>query len=223
MDKIKIMRQKTIILFDLDGTLTDPAAGITKSVDYALRYFGIHTDNLNSLCKFIGPPLKESFMRYYGFDETQALLAVEKYREYFKDKGIFENELIDGMDGLLRRLAVDGRRLIVATSKPKVFADIILKHFDLMKYFSLVCGSELDGTRVMKSEVIRYALEGAGACDLSKAVMVGDREHDVIGAADAGIDSIGVLFGYGSPEELRTAGATLIAENAEELGNILIG
>lgn len=216
-------RSKTSILFDLDGTLTDPGIGITRSVNYALESFGIHTEDLNELCKFIGPPLKESFMIYYGFTEKQALAAVEKYREYFREKGIYENEMMEGIDVLLRRLADDGRQLIVATSKPKVFADIILEHFDIMKYFSLVCGSELDGTRVNKDEVIRYAIDKAGIQDLSSAVMVGDREHDVIGAGKVGMDCIGCLFGYGTRDELQAAGAALIVGTVEELGTVLLG
>lgn len=217
------MQNKSIILFDLDGTLTDPAVGITKSVNYALESFGVYTEKLNDLCKFIGPPLKDSFMHFCGFDETKALQAIEKYREYFRDKGIFENELIHGIDSLLKRLTASGKRLIVATSKPKIFADIILKHFDLMKYFDIVIGSELDGTRVNKSEVIQCALEEAEIKELDSVVMIGDREHDVIGAKASGIDSIGVLFGYGTTEELQSAGATLLVKTVEELGHVLLG
>jgi phosphoglycolate phosphatase len=217
------MKNKTYILFDLDGTLTDPAVGITRSVDHALGFFGIRTADLRELRKFIGPPLKDSFMRYYGFDKAKAQLAVEKYREYFSKTGIYENELIEGIDELLARLAQNGRKLILATSKPKVFADIILEHFGLMKYFSLVCGSELDGTRVKKDEVIAYALEMAGITDLDSAVMIGDREHDAIGARKVGIDCIGVLFGYGSREELKDAGATMLAGTVSELEALLMG
>lgn len=216
------MKNKTHILFDLDGTLTDPAIGITRSVNHALEYFGIRTADLQGLCKFIGPPLLDSFMKYYGFDENRAAMAVEKYREYFREKGIYENELIEGIEELLAKLIGDGRKLIVATSKPKVFADIILEHFGLMKYFDLVCGSELDGTRVNKDEVIMYALEKAGISDLDKAVMIGDREHDVIGARKAGIDCIGVLFGYGSRRELQDAGATILVGTVKELEAVLL-
>ncbi|NLK85984.1 MAG: HAD family hydrolase [Clostridiaceae bacterium] len=216
------MKNKTTIMFDLDGTLTDPAIGITRSVDHALEFFGIRTKDLRELCKFIGPPLKDSFMKYYGFDETTAMVAVDKYREYFRETGIYENELIEGIDILLAKLSESGRQLILATSKPKVFADIILEHFGLMKYFSIVCGSELDGTRVNKDEVIAYALEKAGIADLRSTVMIGDREHDVIGAQKAGIDCIGVLFGYGSREELQEAGAALLVETVEELEAALI-
>ncbi len=223
MLKKRYMKSKRTVLFDLDGTLTDPAVGITKSVNHALEFFDIQTEDLGTLCKFIGPPLKESFMKYYGFDEAKALLAIEKYREYFKVQGIYENELIEGMDILLEKLSNDGRQLIVATSKPEVFADIILEHFGLMNYFSHVCGSELNGTRVKKAEVIMYALDKAGISDPSSAVMVGDRKHDVIGAMEAGMDCIGVLFGYGSREELQDAGTALVVESVEELGAALLG
>jgi len=212
---------KDIILFDLDGTLTDPKVGITKSVQNALNTFGIHTDNLDVLCKFIGPPLKESFMRYYGFSEADALKAIEKYREYFKDTGIYENELYKGIDSMLLRLSTEGRQLIVATSKPTIFADRILEYFNISQYFSLVCGSELDGTRIRKGDVIKFALQEAGVQDFSRAIMVGDREHDAIGAKEARIDFIGVLYGYGSYKELENAGAAMIVETVEDLRDIL--
>ena len=216
------MQNKNVVLFDLDGTLTDPALGITKSVAYALESFGIHTDDLGMLCKFIGPPLKDSFMEYYGFSEEQALAGVEKYREYFRDKGIYENKLYPGIKEMLEKLKDNGMKVILATSKPKIFADIILEHFDIMKYFDLVCGCELDGTRGKKSEVIRYALDTAGISEPDSAVMVGDRKHDVIGAKEVGIMCIGVLFGYGGYEELKEAGADEIVETVEELGEVLL-
>ena len=217
------MQHKEVLMFDLDGTLTDPGVGITKSVKFALDYFGIHTESLKEHYRFIGPPLTQSFMKYYGFTEEQAQIGVEKYREYFRDIGIFENEPYQGIGELLDCLSRIGRRMIVATSKPKVFADRILEHFDMMRYFDLVCGSELDGTRVDKGEVISYALDKADIAHLSKVIMIGDRRHDIIGAKEAGIDSIGVLYGYGSYEELDEAGATLVVKSVEELGNVLLG
>lgn len=216
------IKAKEVILFDLDGTLTDPKAGITKSVAYALDSFGIKTEDLDDLCCFIGPPLKDSFMNFCAFSEADAVRAIEKYREYFKDTGLFENELYAGIDSMLQRLSAAGRQLVVATSKPKIFADRILEHFKIAHYFKVVCGSELDGTRTKKSEVIRYALEKAGITDVNKAIMVGDREHDVIGANDVGIPCIGVLYGYGSREEFEKAGAALIVESVEELGEALL-
>lgn len=217
------MQNKNVVLFDLDGTLTDPALGITKSVAYALESFGIHTDDLGKLCKFIGPPLKDSFMEYYGFSEEQALAGVQKYREYFGDKGIYENKLYPGVKEMLEKLKDNGMKVFLATSKPKIFADIILEHFDIMKYFDLVCGCELDGTRSKKGEVIRYALDTAGISEPDSAVMVGDRKHDVIGAKEVGIMCVGVLFGYGDYEELQEAGADEIVETVGELGEVLLG
>lgn len=211
------MMHDTCALFDLDGTLTDPKTGITKSVAHALHSFGIETEDLDTLCKFIGPPLKESFMNYYGFTEEQGDLAVAKYREYFSVTGIFENAVYPGIPEGLAALKADGIRLIVATSKPAVYAKQILEHFGLLPYFEFVSGSELDGTRVKKSEVITYALQNAGITDLSAVVMVGDREHDIIGAREVGIDSIGVLYGYGSRKEFEQAGADFIAETVTEM------
>jgi phosphoglycolate phosphatase len=209
------------ILFDLDGTLTDPAAGITNSVEYALSGFGIAVKNKNELNKFIGPPLKASFEKYYGFTEEQSVTAVEYYREYYKDKGIFENYVYKGLELLLKQLKENGKVLIVATSKPTVFAKQILDHFDLSKYFSFIAGSELDGTRVKKDEVIAFALSECGITDLSQAVMVGDREYDILGAKHAGIRSVGVLYGYGDLTELQTAGADYIADDISALTKLL--
>ncbi len=210
------------ILFDLDGTLTDPAEGITNSVIYALEKFGITPPQRSELYKFIGPPLIESFMKYYGFDKEKAPLAVEYYREHFKDIGIFENELIDGAAELLTELKEKGKRIILATSKPLVFASRILEHFKLAEYFDGVFGSNLDGSLTDKAEVIKKALFDSDITNLKATVMVGDRFHDIVGAAKNGIDSIGLLCGYGSKEELHTAGAKHIADNLYELKKYLI-
>ena len=209
------------ILFDLDGTITDPKPGITKSVQYALRAFGIEVEDPDSLCSFIGPPLMKSFQEYYGFDEAAAKKAVEKYREYFSVTGLYENAVIEGMELLLSRLRQEGKLLIVATSKPEYFAKKILVHFHLDGYFTDICGSELDGRRTAKEEVIRYALERNKISDLKDAVMVGDRLHDMEGAKAVGMACVGVLFGYGSREELLEAGADRIAATVEEVYEIL--
>ncbi len=209
------------ILFDLDGTITDPKPGITKSVQYALRAFGIEVEDPDSLCSFIGPPLMKSFQEYYGFDEAAAKKAVEKYREYFSVTGLYENAVIEGMELLLSRLRQEGKLLIVATSKPEYFAKKILEHFHLDGYFTDICGSELDGRRTAKEEVIRYALERNKISDLKDAVMVGDRLHDMEGAKAVGMACVGVLFGYGSREELLEAGADRIAATVEEVYEIL--
>jgi phosphoglycolate phosphatase len=213
---------KQYILFDLDGTLTDPKVGITKAVSYALEKFGIIENDLDALTKFIGPPLLQSFIDYYGFSMEKSKLAVEKYREYFAEIGIFENVAYEGIETLLQTLKEHNKTLIVATSKPAIFANKILEHFNLNKYFDFVSGSELDGTRVDKAEVIAYALEQCEITDNSKVIMVGDREHDIIGANKIGVDSIGVLYGYGNKEEFVKAGATHIVKGIEELEGILL-
>lgn len=205
------------ILFDLDGTLTDPAQGITNSVAYALEKYGICVEDKTTLNKFIGPPLAESFQKFYGFSESESKQCVEYYREYYKPKGIFENEVYHGVEELLKPLKENGKILILATSKPEIFAKQILEHFRLIQYFDFVAGSNLDGTRVAKSEVIAYALESYGITDLENTLMVGDREHDIIGAKKIGISSLGVLYGYGSREELENAGADYIAATVSDI------
>jgi len=207
------------ILFDLDGTLTDPKVGITRGVAYALASFGIKEDP-DSLTRFIGPPLKEAFMDYYGFDAGQAMEAIKQYRVYFSDIGIFENELYDGIPEMLKRLKTAGKTLLVASSKPTVFVERILEHFQINECFSFVAGSELDGRRTDKADVIGYVTEAMGL-RASDCIMVGDREHDVLGAKKRGMDSVGVLFGYGTREELEAAGATAIAATVAELGDLL--
>jgi phosphoglycolate phosphatase len=210
------------ILMDLDGTITNPKAGITKSVQYALRANGIIIDDLDTLCRHIGPPLRGSFIEFYGFSEAQAEAAVAKYREYFSVTGIFENEEYEGMRELLRKLKAADKSLIVATSKPEIFARQIIEHFGLQEYFEDICGANLDDTRGTKEEVIRYALEKNGIKDYSEVVMVGDRKHDVEGAKAVGLDSIGVLYGFGSKEELVEAGAGQIAATVEELYDVIM-
>lgn len=216
------MKNYKYILFDLDGTITDPKIGITKSVAYALQCFGIEVDDLDTLCKFIGPPLRDSFMEYYGFSEADANLAVEKYREYFGVTGLYENTVYDGMEMLLQSLRNQEMTLIIATSKPTVYATRILDHFGLLKYFAFVAGSELNGDRSKKAEVIKYALEQNHIEDLSGVIMIGDREHDILGAKQVGISSLGVLFGYGNRNELEKAGADFIANAVNEIGHLLM-
>lgn len=209
------------ILFDLDGTLTDPGPGITNSVMYALAKYDIKVADRRELYKFIGPPLRESFEKYFGLSEEGSKKAVEYYREYYRDKGIFENSVYEGIGDLLKGLKGKGAALLLATSKPEVFAKRILEHFGLAGYFTCIAGSNLDGTRVEKDEVIKYALESCNIAVLSSAIMVGDREHDIIGAKKAGISSLGVLFGYGSRRELEEAGADYIALSVSDIGKIL--
>lgn len=212
-----------VVLFDLEGTLTDPGLGITNSVMYALKKWGIEVSERSELYKFIGPPLKESFERFYGFSEEKAEKTVEYYREYFREKGLYENEVYEGIKELLERLNASGHKVILATSKPEEFAIKILEHFDLAKYFSYIGGASMDGVRSKKSDVIHYALEKADINELSEAVMVGDREHDILGAKQVGIDSIGVLFGYGDYEELENAGATYIVDSVAKISDVIYG
>lgn len=214
------MTYKTV-LFDLDGTVTDPGIGITNSIMYALHKFGIEVEDRTSLYPFIGPPLKESYHKYYGFDEAGQEQGVVWYREYYRDKGIFENILYDGMDRLLKQIKDSGRQVVLATSKPEEFADRILKHFGIAQYFDFVAGAAMDDTRTKKTEVIEYALESCGIMDVSTAVMVGDREYDILGAKAFGMDSIGVLYGYGDRQELEAAGATYIAEKVADIFGLL--
>lgn len=208
------------ILFDLDGTLTDPKEGITNSAAYALKAYGIDEEP-DKLTPFIGPPLHESFMTFYGFDEAKAMDAVDKYREYFAKRGIFENKLYPETKDFLEALQKAGKKIALATSKPEVFARQILKYFEIENYFAVIAGSNMDGSRTKKAEVIEEALmrfqmmEGK-LPSKSKIVMIGDRLHDVVGAQENGIDSIGVTFGYGGHEELKNAGATFIADSFEE-------
>lgn len=204
------------ILFDLDGTLTDPKIGITKSVQYALAKFGIIEDNLDRLEPFIGPPLTHSFKEFYNFSEEDAWQAVQYYREYFADKGIFENQLYPGIPELLTMLTQQQAVLIVATSKPLVFAEKILKHFELEHFFHAVVGSNLDGTLSDKSEIIRYIIEQENL-NTADTVMIGDRKHDIIGAHNNGISSIGVLYGYGSEAEMEAIAPTYCIHTVQEL------
>ncbi len=205
------------VLFDLDGTLTDPGVGITNSVAYALRSFGIENTDRRQLYNFIGPPLKDSFSKYYSLSEADCEKAIYEYRVYFKEKGMFENSVYSNVPELLQKLKADGKRLVVATSKPEEFAVTILKHFELYKFFDFVCGASMDGKRSIKSDVIKYALDKCNITDLNKTVMIGDRKHDIIGAKSVGIDSVGVLYGYGNFDELTQAGATYIAQKVNDI------
>lgn len=205
------------VLFDLDGTITDPGIGITNSVAYSLRHYGINPPAREELYPFIGPPLKDSYMKYYGFSEEKATEAVEIYREYFRDKGIFENEVYEGVPEMLDTLRANGAYIILATSKPEEFAVRILKHFNLYDKFDFVCGNTMDEKRARKDLVIRYAIDSCNITDLYHTVMVGDRCYDILGGKDNGLKTIGVLYGYGSREELAESGADYLAESPEDV------
>ncbi|HHF7038889.1 TPA: HAD family hydrolase [Streptococcus mutans] len=210
------------ILFDLDGTLTNPALGITNSLVYALEKFNIEVTDKKELYRFIGPPLQDSFENFYHFSKEDSLKAVDFYRDYFRHKGLYENEVYQGIPDLLERLKAQGKKLLVATSKPEGFARQILKHFELFDYFDLVAGASMDGSRRLKGDVIAYALTSAQVSDLSATIMIGDREHDIIGAKKNGLDAIGVLYGFGNREELETAGAKDMAKTVADLRKILL-
>lgn len=205
------------ILFDLDGTLTDPLIGITNSVMYALDKYNLNVKNREELIPFIGPPLIDSFQEYSHLTLAQARQAVVYYREYFSDKGKYENAVYEGIEELLKRLCSQGYQLYIATSKPEVFAKEILQHFHLDHYFTYIAGSSLDESRNRKGDVIKYALETNKITNLQEVLMVGDRKHDVIGAKENNIDCLGVLFGYGSLAELQEAGANYVVASVQEL------
>lgn len=216
------MRNIPYLLFDLDGTITDSQLGITRSAAYALERFGIHIEDPASLKFFVGPPLHDSFKEHYGFSDEEAVKAVETYREYYREKGIFENEVYPGIPELLKELNDDGRTVILATSKPAIFAEQILDYFSLSHYFSYLSGAELSGVRNNKDEVIEYALSIAGIEDRSRCVMIGDRRHDISGAKKTGLASIGVLYGYGDRAEHEAAGADVIVESVDDLRKLLL-
>ena len=212
------IKMSKVILFDLDGTITDSAEGITKSVQYALSYLGIEEPDLKKLERFVGPPLKEQFMKYSNLSEKQAEIAIALYRERYVKTGIYENKVYDGIESVLRLLKAKGKVLGIASSKPTIYVRQILEHFKLAQYFTVIVGSELDGTRTEKAEVIEYALELLGMQDERFAVlMVGDRAYDVEGALHCGIQCIGVAYGYGGIYELEKAGAIYIAQTVEDL------
>lgn len=212
--------EKQYILFDLDGTLTDPMMGITKSVRYALNYYGIEVNDLNDLLPFIGPPLRDSFKEFYGFDDAKANEAVIKYREYFSTEGIFDNKVYEGIPECLQALKDAGKVLLVATSKPEKFAKQIIEHFNLDKYFDFVGGSEFNG-REKKGDVIKYVLK-ENQINASDAIMIGDRKHDIIGAHENNLPCVGVLYGYGSLEELNDNKADYIVETVALLTDKLL-
>ncbi|NLI60642.1 MAG: HAD hydrolase-like protein [Clostridiales bacterium] len=204
------------ILFDLDGTIIDSQAGITKSAQYALKRFGIIVDDLEELIPFIGPPLKDSFMDRYGFSEQDAIQAVKYYREYFADHGVFANTLYPGIEDLLRRLHSEGRLLFIATTKPTIYTEQILDEYKLSHLFSYVCGANLDGTRTDKSEIIKTVIDES-KISIEDTVMIGDRKYDIIGAYNNKIDSIAVGYGFGSEEELRATNPTQYVKTVKDL------
>lgn len=215
------MKNVQWILFDLDGTLTDSGAGITNSVKYSLEKFGITNVDKETLYRFIGPPLVDSYEGIFGFPHEKAQTAVEYYREYYRETGIFENAVYDGITDTLKKLIEAGKKLVLATAKPEPFAIQIMEHFQLSQYFTEITGATFDGTRLRKEEVIGHALELCGI-NPSCAIMVGDRDNDVLGAKKFGIDCIGVLYGYGSRKELLSSGAKFLAQTPAELCTLIL-
>ena len=208
-------------LFDLDGTLTDPAEGITNSVMYALEKYHIHVADRSELYSFIGPPLVDSFKKHFDFSEEQAVQAVVYYREYFRDVGIFENKLYEGIPDMLEKLRNKEVSVALATSKPYEFSIRILKHFDLYPYFDHFGAATMDGRISRKEDVIADLLTRLGDIDRSSILMIGDRDQDIIGAKKNGLQSVGVQWGYGSLEELQGAGADYIVGKPEDILNLI--
>ncbi len=208
------------ILFDLDGTLTDPKEGITKSVQYALRRLGIEVEDRTKLLPFIGPPLLYSFRHFYGLSEEKAREGIGYYREYFERDGMYDNRAFDGMADILAMLKAKGKTLLVATSKPTIFADPIVRYYGMGDFFKEIIGASTDGTRTEKGQVIAEALRYTDS-PREAVLMIGDREHDVIGAREHGIDVLVVGFGYGTAEEREVHKPDYYCETVEELAEFL--
>ena len=214
------MSKYDYILFDLDGTLTDSGPGIMNGFEYSLGKMGVEYPGRDYLKQFVGPPLGDSFEKTLGFSPEDAAKGIAFYREYYADKGVYENDVYPGVFELLDKLKASGKKMIVATTKAELMANVVMDHFGLRKYFDLMVASN-NTDRKNKIDVLKYAIEN-GNVDTAKAVMIGDRFYDVTGALHFGIDSVGLLYGYGSRQELEDAGATYIAETVENLSEILL-
>lgn len=211
------------LLFDLDGTLTNSEEGITKSVDYALRTVaGIETEDLSTLTPYIGPPLVDGFKENHHLDTATAERCRDAYRERYREIGLYECHLYAGIAGALEQLHAAGRTLALATSKPEFFAKRILAHFDLTAYFTAICGASMDGRVSQKGEVIALALHSLGYPPAEQTLMIGDRFHDVQGAAQHGLKTLGVLFGFGGEAELTSAGALALVHTPQEMAQWLL-
>lgn len=209
------------LLFDLDGTLTDSAPGIIASVYYAMEKMGRSVPVGTDMSAFIGPPLMETFQSICGLSYEEATQAVAFYRERYNVTGLFENEVYPGIPELLENLQAEGKQIILATAKPEVMAVRILEHFGLSQYFALMAGASLDSSRARKEQVIAYVKECIPSINRENTVMIGDRDQDAVGAAMNGLDCIGVLYGYGSREELTQAGAKWLVTDMDELSRFL--
>lgn len=214
------MKNFDTLLFDLDGTLTDSTEGILGCLVYAIERMGFEVPEDTN--KFLGPPIRQSFAEFLGMNGEQVDEAVRIFRERYSDTGLFENRVYDGITGMLKRLKSGGKRLMVATSKPQVYAVRIFERFGLAQYFEIVGGAELDGSRDYKDQVIEYVLAKAGITDRSSVLMIGDRRQDVLGAHKTGLKCMGILWGFGSMEELTQAGADYIARTPQEAADMLL-
>jgi phosphoglycolate phosphatase len=218
----KTITHYTAVLWDLDGTLTDPKEGITRCMQHTLEHVGVDAPSCDDLEWIIGPPLHSSLDKLLRGDAELVAEGVRVYRERYSSVGIYENLVYDGIPELLRDLECQGVMSVLATFKPDAFARTILSHFGLDGYFSAVVGSSMDGRHMDKRDLVRMAIEKVPQCGLQKIVMVGDRMQDIDGARSNGIDSVGVLYGYGSRIELETAGPTVIVETVEGLRRVLL-
>ena len=218
------MNNKPCYIFDLDGTLTDPMVGITTCVQYALAAYGINEPDIRNLTKFIGPPLVTSFMEFYGVDQETAQGMLVKYRERFSTIGMYENEIYPGIKEMLEKLYNQGYTIAMATSKPILFAEKILEYFDIKKFFHVLAGASMDETRNTKDTVLKYALTKLQAMDRvpARIVMIGDRKFDVLAGKELGTETVGVLYGYGSEEEIVAAKPTHIVKTVENLSELLL-
>ncbi len=215
------MLDRDIIFFDLDGTLTDSAPGVMNSFHHALTQFGIEPESHEELRRVVGPPLKYSFTVTYGVPVERFPEIMEHYLSYYLPKGMFENSVYPGVEELLKRLRTAGKRLAVASSKWQYGVNTVMEHYGLDKYFDFLGGSEESEGRIEKADVIRWMLRSMDIRDLSRVLMVGDRKYDVEGARECGIDTVGVLWGYGTADELTSAGATAVAETPDALAKML--
>jgi phosphoglycolate phosphatase len=209
------------LIFDFDGTISQSEEGITKSVRYALESFDMQVTDLSSLAFCVGPPLTECFSDHFGFDERQTLQAIEKFREYYRKSGIHQQKLYEGMADAVTHFYKQSKTLAIATCKPTKFAKIALERYGLLSYFDIVSGIKFDNKKSSKDDVLAFALESLGDIDKEKTVMIGDRSHDILSAKKFGIDSIGVLYGYGGDGELEACEPTHIVKTVSELRTLL--
>ncbi len=211
------------LLFDLDGTLVNTEEGIENCVIHALSHYGIEVSDKTSLRCFIGPPLVESFGRFYGFDENKAKEATAIYRQRYKTLGVYECSAYDGIADTLKSLRESGYILAVATSKPEVFANTILEKNELSQYFTCIAGATLDGSRDSKALVIKEALSRLDVKEneLNEVLMIGDRLHDIVGAKECGIACMGVRYGFAKDGELEQYGADIIADTTTQIPILL--